>query len=69
MIFASPYNSKINLIVTDVSGRIVMQQTRQLISGDNNVKLNIAKLSAGSYMIKAICADGCGTIIKKFVKQ
>jgi len=69
MILTSPYNSKINLIVTDVAGRTVIKQTKQLSGGENNVQLNIAKLSPGSYTIKGVCADGCGTIVKKFVKQ
>ena len=69
MILTSPSNSKINFTVTDVAGRPVIKQTTRLISGDNNLQLNIAKLSSGSHIIKAVCADGCGTIIKKFVKQ
>jgi hypothetical protein len=68
MILASPYNSKINLLVTDVAGRIVMKQTKQVTAGDNSLQLNIAKLSPGSYTIKVVCADG-GTVMKKLVKQ
>jgi hypothetical protein len=69
MILASPYNSKINLFVTDVAGRVVMKQTKQVTSGHNSLQLNIAKLSPGSYAIKVVCADGCGTVMKKLVKQ
>jgi hypothetical protein len=69
MILTSPSNSRIKIIVSDVTGRAVMQQTTSLVSGDNNLKMNIEKLSAGSYVIKATCNDDCGNVIKKFVKQ
>lgn len=69
MLIASPASNKVSLIITDLAGRRVLQQTTQLATGDNMVELNIATLAQGSYMIKAICANGCETAIQKFVKQ
>jgi hypothetical protein len=69
LVITTPANKKINLVVTDVTGRLVLQQSANMISGDNNLQLNVEKLAPGTYMIKAICADGCETAVSKFVKQ
>jgi hypothetical protein len=69
MIITSPSNNKTNLVITDVAGKTVIQQNVQLVTGDNNLKLNISNLSAGSYLIKAICKDGCGSVVQRFVKE
>jgi len=69
VVVASPKADKITLIVTDVAGKLVMQQQLPVNSGDNILKLDVNTLKSGSYLIKAICEDGCETAVKKFVKQ
>jgi hypothetical protein len=69
LVVTAPANDKINILVTDMAGKLVMQQAGQMVSGDNNIQLNVAKLPQGSYMIKAVCAAGCETAVSKFVKQ
>ena len=69
VILAAPAIGTINLVVTDVAGKVVMQQSNSIASGDNNLSINVSKLPSGSYMIKAICANGCETAVSKFVKQ
>ena len=64
----SPKADKVTLIITDITGKIVERKTVQLSTGDNTLQLNVTNLTQGSYMIKAVCADGCETTIKKFVK-
>ncbi len=69
LIVTAPANDKISIVVTDFAGRIVMQKTSAILAGDNKLSLNIAQLSAGSYMIKAISENGSETSISKFMKQ
>jgi parallel beta-helix repeat protein len=69
MVISSPITEKVNLIVTDVTGKVVLQQTAQLASGDNQLKIPVQILSSGTYIIKAVCANGCESALQKFVKQ
>jgi hypothetical protein len=69
IIITAPGNEKINLVVTDLSGKLVIQQQVELAAGDNTRKLAIGKLSAGTYLIKVICENGCETSIQRFIKQ
>lgn len=66
---ASPRNEKVTLVVTDLAGRIVMQNSAQLVAGDNNLQLNVKDLAKGSYSIKVVCSNGCNSPAAKFVKQ
>lgn len=65
----APANQKVTLIITDLAGKVMMQQQTQLASGDNNIALNIARIPSGSYMLKAVCSNGCETAVTKVVKQ
>lgn len=69
VILGAPSNDKVNVIITDMAGKVVMRQSAQLLTGDNNISLNVARLPSGSYMIKAVCASGCETSVSKFVKR
>ena len=69
MVITAPANDKVTLLVTDVAGKIVLQQANQMVSGDNKLQLNVSKLPPGSYLLKAVCATGCETAISKFIKQ
>lgn len=62
-------SERISIIITDMAGKTVMQQTGELIQGDNKIPVNISRLSAGSYLVKAICSNGCETTVTKFVRQ
>jgi hypothetical protein len=65
----APAAANVSLVVTDISGKIVMNESRQLLDGANNLKLNVGSLAAGSYFIKAYCGTECTTAVSKFVKQ
>jgi hypothetical protein len=69
VVVASPASERINFVVTDLAGKTVMQQNRQLVVGDNNLSLDVQSLPSGSYFIKAVCNTGCETAVQKFVKQ
>jgi hypothetical protein len=69
LVITSPKSEKVMIVVTDLTGKIIMQRSTQLIAGDNQERLNVQQLSAGTYIIKAVCADGCETAAHRFVKQ
>ncbi|MEO7264485.1 MAG: T9SS type A sorting domain-containing protein, partial [Ferruginibacter sp.] len=59
---------KIEVIVTDINGRLMQRQSVQLQSGSNLVALKVSTLAPGSYQVTVINADGEKTSIR-FVKQ
>jgi len=65
----SPRSEKLTLVVTDLTGKVVMQQSMNVMLGDNQQQLQIGSLAGGTYMIKAVCANGCETAVQRFVKQ
>lgn len=69
VIVASPVNNTIDLVITDLAGRIIKRQVVHLISGNNNVLVDVAKVLPGVYLIKAICGGGCENAVSKFVKH
>lgn len=64
----APNNEKVQLIVTDLQGKVVQSQQVNIATGSNNVNLNISQLSSGNYFVKAVCENGCTTTVHKFVK-
>lgn len=62
-------NNKVTLLLTDVAGKVVMQQQVQLLNGDNNFTINLSSMPSGTYMLKAVCKNGCETVVSKVVKQ
>lgn len=69
LVVSSPSANKINLLVTDLMGRVVLQQPAAVLSGSNMLRIEVPTLPAGSYLIKAVCASGCETAVQKFIKQ
>ena len=69
MVIASPASESVNLLVTDVSGKVVLQQSAKLVKGDNQLRLDVNRLASGTYLLKAVCATGCESAMHKFVKQ
>lgn len=69
VVLNAPANDEVAFVFTDLAGKVVMQHQKQLISGDNNIVLDIASLPSGSYMLKAVCSNGCKTAVTKVVKK
>lgn len=69
LLITSPANSKVTVVVTDLAGKIVLQNVAQLVAGDNNLQLNLKAIAKGSYSVKVMCSDGCNSPATKFVKQ
>ena len=69
VLLQSPAAQKVQLIITDLAGKIVQLQTLQLQKGDNNKTVNVAALAKGIYVVKVICGKGCEAAVNKFVKE
>lgn len=65
----SPKTDNITFVITDITGKVVLQQKQSIINGDNLLQLHVQSLSPGTYLLKAICKDGCESVINKFIKQ
>ena len=59
---------KMEVVVTDMAGRIVSRQTNNIISGFNAIDVNVSTLANGAYQVMGII-DGERTKAMKFVKQ
>ena len=69
VIIASPVNENINVLVTDLAGRVIQNLTQSIVAGDNKININVQSLSSGTYLIKTICENGCEASVSKFVKR
>ncbi|HRH49994.1 MAG TPA: T9SS type A sorting domain-containing protein [Panacibacter sp.] len=63
----SQINTKGQVHVSDITGRIVMSKTVVLTAGENIIYLDVSMLKAGVYVIKTTCNNSVETI--KFVKE
>jgi len=66
---SSPVNSKIDISIVDLTGKILRRQAFPIMKGGNNVEMQTASLAAGTYFIKAGYENGTQTAVSKFVKQ
>jgi hypothetical protein len=57
------------LIITDIAGRRVRSETRQVSAGVNALELNVASLSIGIYTIKAVNMISSESVITTFIKN
>ncbi len=65
----APGKTGLRLLITDQAGRVVQQQTVQLVRGENNILIQVNQLAKGVYIIKGICPDGCSKMLQKLIKQ
>jgi len=66
---SSPVNSKVDISIVDLTGKILRRQAFQVVKGGNNVEMQTASLAAGTYFIKAAYENETQTAVSKFVKQ
>jgi len=69
MVLLSPIADDVKIVVTDITGKILLQKAVTVAQGDNKVQLNVQSLSQGTYIVKAVCSNGCETAVHRFVKQ
>lgn len=65
----APAAESITFVVMDMMGKTISRQVSNVISGDNTININVSNLPSGSYLLKAICRNGCETAYQKFTKQ
>ena len=49
----SPFTENVELMIVDISGKIMQKKIKQINSGDNNFEVNVSALAPGSYFLKA----------------
>jgi hypothetical protein len=69
LVVASPNDKEIVIRVVDIAGKVLIQNNRKVVNGDNQLQLNLNTLTPGTYSILATCKDGCETKAHVFVKQ
>ncbi len=69
VLIAAPNKDKVTLIITDISGRTVLQQIVGVETGSNTLPVDINHLSNGTYVVKLVCSSNCDGVVGKFVKQ
>jgi len=67
LIFQTPVKETLQVTVTDIGGRILQTNSRQLAAGSNNISLNTTQLASGSYVIIALSPSG--RIVQRFIKH
>ena len=53
----SSFNEDLNYVVTDLSGRIILEGKADLKTENNTAKINLNAYAAGVYMLKLKCGD------------
>ncbi len=64
----SAENTKMNVVIVDMQGRVVQQQTVSMVAGYNSLDMNVINLAAGTYNIYGTTASDKSKVIR-FVKQ
>jgi Secretion system C-terminal sorting domain len=59
---------KMEVVITDIAGRVVATQSNTLIAGFNAIDVNVNKLANGTYQVTGVTAEG-RTKTMQFVKQ
>ncbi|MES2776739.1 MAG: T9SS type A sorting domain-containing protein [Bacteroidota bacterium] len=59
--------AKMEIIVTDMSGKLVQKQQANIVSGSNTISINMQQLASGTYQLSGFTAAGKAATIR-FVK-
>jgi len=60
-------NGSVNIIISDLTGRQIMNQYVRSVPGEKTVTLDVESLSSGVYHLTA--TSGANTAVVRFVKQ
>lgn len=64
----SAENTKLNVVITDIQGRVVQKQTMNIIAGYNSLDMSVTNLASGTYNIYGTTDSDKSKVIR-FVKQ
>ncbi|MGG9961237.1 T9SS type A sorting domain-containing protein [Ferruginibacter sp. SUN106] len=59
---------KMTIVITDITGRVVLKQNQTLIAGFNAIDMKVANLASGTYQVYGITGEG-RTKVMGFVKE
>jgi hypothetical protein len=65
---SSSKKQKLDLVITDMYGRIIQKQNYSIVEGNTNIQISTASLAAGMYQVFGTSTQGRTNMIK-FVKQ
>ena len=65
---SSANSTKMDLMISDMQGRILQKQITNIIAGFNTVPVNVQNLAAGSYQVMVSTTDGNKKLLR-FVIQ
>jgi hypothetical protein len=68
LLLAAPARDRVTIIVTDITGRWVLQQVMNVETGTNNLLLDISRLQQGNYSVKVVSGGG-DEASARFMKQ
>jgi hypothetical protein len=66
--FASPVSERVNVQVTDLQGRVILNETRKISDGISSVTFNANGWVSQIYSLKITAADGTVLSSKKIMK-
>jgi hypothetical protein len=69
VVLASPQKDNITFIITDINGLEKARQQATVTPGTNNITINIAKISPGYYLLKAVSQSGYKIAVEKFIRE
>jgi hypothetical protein len=67
LLLQSTTTGKASILVTDITGKVVITQQAPITTGANNITIPAASLSKGMYILKVIQSDKIQSV--KFIKQ
>jgi hypothetical protein len=67
IILLSPKQENMQVMITGLDGKVWLQRNMSVITGDNYLKMDVSRLAAGNYLIKAVSESG-ETCVTRFVK-
>ncbi|MEP7254971.1 MAG: T9SS type A sorting domain-containing protein [Ferruginibacter sp.] len=59
---------QMDIVITDIQGRLMQRQTVNMIAGFNTIPINVTNLAAGTYQVYTNTPDGRSRVLR-FVKQ
>lgn len=65
---ASRIASKITLLVSDASGRVMINKVSPIATGESIMQVNVGSLPAGTYFLKIVSGNN-QTTVRKFIKE
>jgi hypothetical protein len=66
---STPTDQVSSIIVTDMTGKAIMQLSKTLVKGSNTFTINVSKLVAGNYIVKLINNNANEHASQRFLKQ